>query len=246
MSKKCNYVILVNYNNYRDTLECITSIRQQSYDCKIIVVDNSSENESVKILKEECDDCILIESKENLGFSGANNLAAKVAIENGAHYITFLNNDTVLEKNFFEVLLKGLKNKECICPQMLYYDCRNIVNYAGGFFDFSRGSGCVPNRGKKYDAGDKERREVTLAQGCCITMTIDTYKFLGPWREEYFLYREDDEYTLRMLKLGIKIFYEPKAVLYHKENASSEVSIGSAFRNYYLLRNRLYHRYRLM
>lgn len=241
MNETCNFVILVNYNNYMDTLECVESIRKQTYNiCKIIIVDNFSGNDSIKILREKCKDCIIIESKANIGFAGANNLAAEVAMEYGAHYITFLNNDTILEQNFFEILLNGLKKGECVCPQMLYYDCRDKINYAGGFFDYSKGSGTVPNRGEKYNPRDIERREVTLAQGCCIAMTVDTYKFLGPWKEEYFLYREDDEYTLRMLKYGIKIYYEPKAVLYHKENASSGDQAGSAFRNYYMLRNRLY------
>ena len=241
MSSKSNYIILINYNNYKDTIECLESIEKQTYDCCVpIVVDNASSNESVSEIKKAFPNILIIENKDNVGFSGANNIGAQVAIEKGADIITFLNNDTVFPAGFFEILLKDIKDNQCICPLMLYYDDRNIINYAGGYFDYKKGAGTITDRGKPLNKRRLQRTEVTLAQGCCCVMTAKTYLYLGPWKTEYFLYREDDEYSARMATKGISVIFEPRAVLYHKENASTGTEKGSAFRNYYLMRNRLY------
>lgn len=241
MQYRSNYIILINYNNYKDTIRCVESIRKQTYpNNKTIIVDNASSNDSVTILRQSCPDCILIENKENVGFSGANNIGADLACREGADIITFLNNDTELSTNFFQCLLAGIDDHQCLSPLMLYYNDRTLINCAGGYFDYRKGAGTIAKRNERLIPGELSRQEISLAQGCCITMTSKTYKTLGPWKTDYFLYREDDEYTLRMLSKGIKIIFEPQAVLYHKENASTGAAKGSAFRNYYLMRNRLY------
>ncbi|MFU0784636.1 MAG: hypothetical protein ACFWT2_16345 [Thermoanaerobacterium thermosaccharolyticum] len=76
------YIILVNYNRYKDTIECVKSIRRINYkNYKVIIVDNALTNDSVKLLKENLDDCIIIESNKNLGFSGGNNIGIKYALK---------------------------------------------------------------------------------------------------------------------------------------------------------------------
>ena len=115
-----------------------------------------------------------------------------------------------------------------------------MINFAGGYFHYRTGAGCISGRGTYYDDKDIRRREIRLANGCCMAMTVNTIEKLGPWKEEFFLYREDDEYTLRMFSKGIKIFYEPRAILWHKESMSTGGDKGTAYRHYYLLRNRLY------
>lgn len=239
--EKRNFIIIINYNNYQDTIECIASIKQQTNKfCVPVIVDNASTNESVKVIKNTYPDCVLIENNDNLGFSGANNIGADYALKENADIITFLNNDMVLLPNFFEVILDEIEDNQCICPLMLYYDDKNLINYAGGYFDYKKGAGTTPDRGKPLNDRVFQRKEVTLAHGGCCVMTAKTYLNLGPWKTEYFLYREDDEYSARMATKGISVIFEPRAVLYHKENASTGTEKGSAFRNYYLMRNRLY------
>ena len=241
MSAKYNYIILINYNNYKDTIECLESIEKQTYECCVpIVVDNASSNESVSEIKRAFPNIFLIENEENVGFSGANNIGAQTAIEKGADIITFLNNDMVLPADFFEILLKEIKDNQCICPLMLYYDNHDIINYSGGYFDYKKGAGTTPERGKHINPDTLYRREITLAHGGCSAMTVATYRLLGPWKTEYFLYREDDEYSARMLSKGVTIIFEPAAVLYHKESVTTGGDAGLMYRNYYLTRNRLY------
>ena len=235
------FVILINYNAYRETVDCVVSLKNQTYsNLGIVIVDNCSSNDSLDVLERECSDCKIIRSSTNTGFSGGNNLGAAFAIENGAECLVFLNNDTELEPDCIELLVNEMGDNDCICPQILYYSDRNVINSRGGYFSKKLGCGVNTNRLKPFDQTITERERITLAYGCCIALTVNTYKRLGPWREDYFLYREDDEYTLRMINSGVKIYLEPKAIVYHKENMSTGKDTGAAIRNYYCFRNRLY------
>src|ERR1700709_1176957 len=87
--------IIVNWNSWQDTVECLTSLRACTYpQLDIIVVDNGSTNDSVVRIKASCPDILLFESKENLGFSGGNNIGIRYALAMGAEYIWLLNSDT--------------------------------------------------------------------------------------------------------------------------------------------------------
>lgn len=123
-SKKVNIIVL-NYNNYQDTIECIDSILKLNYaNYNLIVVDNASLNNSFdhlnnhfKFLKEkstiynyqlleENENCIfddscqlyLTRANENNGYSSGNNIGIKISMEyTNCDYIWILNNDTVVD-----------------------------------------------------------------------------------------------------------------------------------------------------
>lgn len=79
------YIILVNYNSCEDTIECVKSLERITYEnYKIVIVDNNSNDDSVNNLNKELNACILIQSKENLGFAGGNNIGIKYALDNSA------------------------------------------------------------------------------------------------------------------------------------------------------------------
>ncbi len=104
-------IIILSYNSLEYTKLCIESIRMTipEYVREIIVVDNASEDESVKWLREQ-DDIILIENKENKGFPAGCNQG----IQASSPYtdIFLLNNDTILPENALFWLRMGLYDKE--------------------------------------------------------------------------------------------------------------------------------------
>ena len=103
------FIVIVNYNGWRDTIECLKSIKKcevGDIKCEIIIVDNGSIDKSVERLKQE-KGIILLESKENTGFTGGNNLGIKYSLKNGADFILLLNNDTIVDKDFLSNLLKA-------------------------------------------------------------------------------------------------------------------------------------------
>ncbi|RZJ30676.1 MAG: glycosyltransferase, partial [Chryseobacterium sp.] len=103
-------IIILNWNNYHDTVSCIQSLRRMSYtNYRVVVVDNGSSNESVKVL-ESIDDSYLIKNEKNLGFSGGNNVAIKYAVEQNFDYVWLLNSDATVEPDCLEKMVLAVQN----------------------------------------------------------------------------------------------------------------------------------------
>ena len=87
--------VVLNWNGWADTLECMGALRECTYPrLTIIVVDNGSTNDSVARIKSAYPDILLLESGSNLGFSGGNNIGIRHALALGADFVWLLNNDT--------------------------------------------------------------------------------------------------------------------------------------------------------
>src|SRR3972149_8470847 len=89
------FIVILNWNGYRDSVTCLQSLREISYpSCEMVFVDNGSTDGSVARLKEEFKDVVYLENQENLGYTGGNNAGIRDAMEHGAEYVWILNNDT--------------------------------------------------------------------------------------------------------------------------------------------------------
>lgn len=231
-------IILINYNQYALTKECIKSIRNSTYvDYEIIVVDNNSVDDSVEKLRKLTDEIVLIESKENLGFSYGCNIGIKYAEKNGFDYVLLLNNDTEIDSKMIENLINNIgKNVVCV-PKMYYYDSGKIW-YAGGIINRNKGNAQHIGIGKDDCELYSKDKIVDFATGCCILIPINIIKKVGYLDEKYFMYCEDLDYSLRLVEKKIKIKYIASATLRHKVGSSSGKK--SKLNVYYSTRNRLY------
>ena len=119
-------IILLNWNEYQDTIECVLSLKDMEYDnYEILIIDNGSTNDSVAILQEKFPEVTLIKSKENLGFCEGNNVGIRHALKNGSDYLFVLNNDTVVDKHVLEFLVKAAEDNNDMCiyaPKLYFYD----------------------------------------------------------------------------------------------------------------------------
>jgi hypothetical protein len=105
-------VILVTWNNFNDTAECLASIRHLDHpDVLPIVVDNGSSDGTVALLREQFPGVTLLENRANLGFAAANNIGMRHALEQGAQF-GLLNNDTVVDPGLSRFLAAAGK-----CPR---------------------------------------------------------------------------------------------------------------------------------
>lgn len=236
-------VILVNYNGATYNSACIESIlaNRDAGELRIIVVDNASQDGSMRLLEERYagDERLeLIRLDDNYGFSGANNVGIRRAGEWGANAVLLLNNDTETAPD----MLSGLR--ECaerhpdsvIAPKIYYSDDRKRLWSAGGSFSAvikkARHTGLNETDGGQYD----REKEIGFATGCCLWIPMEVIRRAGTLDERFFLYYEDTEYSLRLNRLGISIYYCPRAVLYHKVGASSK-GADSPLCAYYIARN---------
>lgn len=235
-------IILVNYNGKEYNDECINSILNSSYkNLDIIVIDNDSKDGSPQLLKDKFSNKIkLIMAEKNLGFSGANNIGIREALENEAEYILLLNNDTIIDKDLISNMVKASKEEEnaVISPKIYYYDNKDIIWSAGADMRWKRGLTDQRGINKKDDEKYNKRQEVEFGTGCCLLIPSEVIRKVGYLTDDYFLYYEDTDYCMRVRSCGYKIIYEPKAILYHKESASTGGSLSKLY-IYYNTRNRL-------
>lgn len=230
--------ILVNFNGYEDTKECLFSLENMTSVTSVIVVDNGSGTKECKKLIDFFPDLIVIESEENLGFSGGNNLGIDYALKYDVEYIMLLNNDTIVDKCLLQELMKDISLNVIHVPRMMYYNENNRVWYAGGEFNKITGRAMHTNFNKYLQKEDEKNSNCTFATGCCLLIPIGIIKKCGKLDDRYFMYCEDSEFCLRVLSEKIHIRYIGSAELLHKVSCSTGGE-KSLFSVYYMTRNRL-------
>jgi GT2 family glycosyltransferase len=234
-------VILVNWNAKERTLDCIESIFNTEYpDITVIVVDNSSRDGSVEAIRQKYSSVTLIENDANMGFCIANNQAIELALTGGYEIILILNNDTIINRNFFGVALKRLEVSEnsIVTPKIYFYNEPSYFWFVVGKVNFWMGIFSNPFF-KKQNGGDINFAfEMDFASGCCLMARSDVFKKVGGFDKTFFTYCEDIDLSLRMRAAGYKIILEPEAKIYHHVGFSGNKA--SADRRYYLTRNHLW------
>ncbi len=235
-------IVLVNYKNYKVTIECLKSLQKidNFNECEIYVVDNGSNNHSeIELEKEkEIISFVLIVLNKNMGFAYGNNVGIKKALENGCNYILLLNNDTEVKSDFLTKMLYSANSKRVVVPKIFYYYKKNIVWYAGGNINWKTGDTNHIGVGKTDSNLYNKKMYTEFASGCCILVNKEIIENVGLLSEDYFMYYEDTDYCARIKKNGYKILYEPKAVIWHKVGASNNGEY-SEFMAYYMAKNRL-------
>ncbi len=214
-------VLILNWNGLSDTRECLHSLLPAPDWSRIYVVDNGSQDDSVKALKSEFDSQIkIVETGANLLFAGGNNFGIKVALEDGCDAILLLNNDTVLETDTLPSLLSAAKRNpnKLLCPKILYAGDRDKLWYAGGIWK----SGRIAHRGiREIDNGQYDVEETTdWGTGCALWIPQNVIEMIGVLDHDFKLYYEDVEFCLRAKSNGFETIYAPSSRLWHKVSAS--------------------------
>lgn len=232
-------IILINYNSYNDTIECVQSLKKQEYvNFKIIVVDNCSKDqnklETDLFLNENCD---VILSKCNDGFAAGNNIGIKYGYDKyNPDYYWILNNDTIVNQDCLKRLVDkathSQKNVGLITGRIMHYYDRDRIDYRGGFFDKRTGTAGY------YSVDSVCGDEISFATGCFWLLPRKTINDVGFLSEEYFMYAEDTDYCCRIVQSGYTMLYCDQSIIYHKISASN--GVNSPFNQFYMTRNSLY------
>lgn len=235
-------IILLNWNNWRDTLECVNACDKLSWPkFHILLVDNHSTDNSVEMLRHHFPDLELIETGANLGFAGGNNIGIKRALDLGAEYVWLLNNDAVPAPGSLEPLVRSLlaaPAAACAASKIYYMDDPQRIWFAGGAW--SKGHLRLRQQGSgRIDTGQFGNiREIGSVTGCSVLLSCKTLQHIGLLEERYFLYWEDTDWSARALNKGYKLLFVPDSHVWHKVSASIETR--SALQYYYFTRNGLY------
>ena len=223
-------IIITSYNTREITRNCLDSIlkslKKSSLNYEIIVVDNGSNDGSIKMLETlSVNELRVIKNKKNLGFGKANNHAVELASSN---YILFLNSDIIVLDSAIEELYKFYKQNE------------NMINFLGGKLlnkDMTPQPSCGPFyslpvifaalflRGDYWGLtrySPKTLKEVDWISGACILSKKQYLNSINGYDETIFMYMDEIDLLCRAKKLGYRVFFYPDARFIHLGSASSQ------------------------
>lgn len=235
-------VIILNWNGFDDTVECLESLKKQTYrDFKIVLVDNASVNEEGRRLKEMFPEVYLIENTLNRGFSGGNNDGMNWAIEEGHDYIVNLNNDCIVEESWLSELVKGVSStgSDFASSRIMYYPEKDLVCSNSDVL-LMDGAGKSINHLKPYTGAGRGKIFSACGAGsifsrkCLEDVRVKRNQFFD---ELYFAYYEDVDLGIRLNMKGYRGISAPGAVVYHKGMQAS--GYHSFFHRFQVEKNRL-------
>jgi len=282
-------IIILNWNGWKDTIECLESLYQITYpNYTVVVVDNASKDVSIEKIREYCEGKIKVESKffkndgsnkpikiieytreessndgkefelenidsnkklilirneKNHGYAEGNNIGIKYVLKKfNPNYILLLNNDTVVDKNFIEELVRTGDDNDSVGllnPIIFEYKNPSRIQFSGEKISYFTGRMV---RIKEAYSNNTEVIYSDIASGACLLIKKVTIDKIGLLPTEYHLQWEDIDYSLNAQKNKLKCVCIKKSKIWHKHFSS--IGEVSDTRIYYSIRNRFIFRYK--
>lgn len=229
-------VVIVSFNTKEFLLRCLSTLQKsEGVTIETWVVDNASRDGSGEVVRSQFPEVKLIENKENLGFSKANNLAIR---QYAGRYILLLNPDTEVMPNTLGVMVNYLDKYPRIGASTcrvelptgeLDKDCRRSFPTPWvSFCHFSGLSSLFPEWKifGKYQMTylpENEVHEVDACMGAFMMVRREVIEKIGLLDEDYFFYGEDIDWCFRIKEAGWKITYNPEVKIIHYAGISSGI-----------------------
>lgn len=221
------YIVIVNWNGWKDTVECLASVYQSDYpDYAILVCDNASQDDSLlylqqwKAVHDQENRLVILHNKRNLGYAGGNNIGIRYALaQSDAGFIWLLNNDTVVDPKALSELVSYAwthSGTGLMGSQLRYYEEPHAVQCVGCWLNpvFGVAGNYHENAGKQLD----------YVSGASLFVSTAFVRQVGMLSEEYFLYFEEADWAVRAKRQGYSCACVMRSIVYHKEG----VSIGAS------------------
>jgi GT2 family glycosyltransferase len=211
-------VIVVNWNGRQLLPECLSSLSNQTIrDLEILLVDNGSTDDSVRLVRDQFPKVRILALQENMGFAAGNNLGIQACL---SEFVAFLNNDAVADRYWAERLLDAASDPRVgiVASRVLLYGDRERLDGAG---DGMTTVGSAYKRGHlapsdSYVSADN----IFGASGCAMLVRRNMLTDVGFLDEDFFLVYEDSDLCFRAQLRGWKCLYAPDAIVYHKLNST--------------------------
>ena len=216
----CNLIsiIVLNWNGQSLLDECLSALSRQTYSpYELIFVDNGSTDGSIDFVRKKFPWVSVCQLSENRGFSGGNIEGFKKC---RGEFIALVNNDTRVDETWLENLVHPLHENPStgICASKLLIESTGKIDSAGDNLT-SWGVGLKRGSGEERSSYDTQEPVFGACAAACLyrRKMIEDIGFLD---EDFFFNDEDTDLNFRAQLRGWKCVYVPKAVVYHKVNAT--------------------------
>jgi O-antigen biosynthesis protein len=223
-------IVIPVYNKVEYTINCLDSItKNTSGEYEVIVVDDCSSDDTSRILP-KIKNLRFVRNKINSGFIDSCNHGAEIS--RGKH-ILFLNNDTLVTRNWLPSLLNVMtrENVGAAGSKLIYPDGK--LQEAGGII-WNDGSGCNYGRGDNIEKPEYNYvKEVDYCSGACLVVKRELFEKIGGFDKRFKPgYYEDTDLCFALRNIGYKIIYQPMSQIIHFEGITCGTDISSGVKSY--------------
>ena len=222
-------IILLNWNSYEHTANCIASLQKVTpANFDVIVVDNGSKDGSGLALQQKFTQIKYIQAPTNLGFAGGNNKGFEYAIAYGYQYALMLNNDTFVEPNFLALLVSYLDSHPtvgAIQPKIFFNNNRQKIWNGGSYFLSWLGWTYSKNYMRSAGPAQNKFAEVDWITGCALLVRTSIVQKIGALNDNFFIYYEDVDFSFRIRQAGYKLMFHPQSVIYHIAGMANKAKV---------------------
>jgi len=220
-------IIIPVFNNLEYTRTALKAIIENTHSpYELIIINNNSTDGTFEFLEQlkkqplppaACLKISVIHNQRNHSFAIANNQAAKIA---SGEYLLCLNNDTKVTEFWLEALINRLKRiPKCAAAgaKLIYED--KTIQHAGvvSDIDFDIPYHFMQHAAEFHPAATKPRPFYAVT-AACILINHSAFDLAGGFNEEFINCYEDIDLCYKVGDLGLEIYYEPAAVVYHYES----------------------------
>jgi len=233
-------IVVVTYQGKQWLKTCLGSSINYAPQAKLYVVDNGSSDGTAEAVAADYPTVQLIKLKENLGFSGGNNIGLKQALIQGAEAVLLLNQDAELTAGALEKMVAALQSNShwgavqagLYLPNGLVNSLGNQFHYLG--FAYAGGNGRTYEQAKGVLSWLKSGGEPPYLSGAGLLLRAAALREVGLLDQEFFMYHEDLELSWRLRLNGWQLGVLPEARIIHHYQMSRSLN-----QFYYMERNRL-------
>ncbi|MAT97138.1 MAG: hypothetical protein CL608_08350 [Anaerolineaceae bacterium] len=221
------FIVVLNWNAFGDTHECLLSLKEVTYpNFQIVVVDNGSNDDSPQQIVASHPDLTLVTCEVNKGIAAGYNRGIQFALQAGADHVVVMNNDLVFDPEFLSAMVRTIQiwpQSGIIMPKIYYYDDPDVIWSTGGRTRWMSSNILLRDRQKKDGPAIQTEEMIEFAPSCCLLLTRDVCQEVS-FDESYFFYYDDWDFCLEARKKGWHIIFSPAAHIWHKVSRSTQNS----------------------
>jgi GT2 family glycosyltransferase len=222
-------VVMLSFNRKNDVEEGVQELLKQNYkNIEIIVVDNGSSDGTPGIVKNKFPEVKLIALEENIGVAAYN----KGFQQAQGKYIVILDDDSFPGPNAIPRMVEEFEKNEKL--GVVAFDVRNYYDY--------KKTNLIRETHEIHEIQEKHEKTETRYQmafnGAGVGIRKKCISEVGGYPEEFFLYWNEQDLSIRILNAGYQIQWFPDIISLHKYSPSNRESWRAPFyytRNLYWL-----------